>query len=193
MSSGRFSGTREPRLLGVHMKVPEPTVLVPNENLWKLLRALNPKMFTRDVREVGPLVGIDPGETTGVAKWVPTLKDRAEIHLWQLTTKDIGQSFDLLEALLLADPPRHVRYEDYRIYHWLAESQAWSQLHTVRLIGAMAVLFHQHSIPNSEMLAQQPKAFWTDEKLKATGTYKPGMRHARDAVRHLLYYGSFNL
>jgi hypothetical protein len=37
------------------------------------------------------------------------------------------------------------------------------------------------------MMAQQAKAFWTDEKLKLVGLYEPGMKHARDALRHLLY------
>jgi hypothetical protein len=41
--------------------------------------------------------------------------------------------------------------------------------------------------------ATTAKAFWTDDKLRAYGLYAPGMKHARDATRHYLYYQTFTL
>jgi hypothetical protein len=36
-----------------------------------------------------------------------------------------------------------------------------------------------------------PSVFWTDEKVKKLGLYKPGHVHEMDAVKHILYYRAF--
>ena len=41
--------------------------------------------------------------------------------------------------------------------------------------------------------ASEAKSFWTDDKLRKVGLYYPGSKHIRDAVRHYLYYVSFDL
>lgn len=38
-----------------------------------------------------------------------------------------------------------------------------------------------------------PSVFWTDEKVKKLGLYKPNNVHAMDAVKHILHYRSFTL
>jgi len=40
-------------------------------------------------------------------------------------------------------------------------------------------------------MAQHAKQWWTDEKLKRFGIYPKGLKHGRDALRHLLYYMLF--
>lgn len=37
------------------------------------------------------------------------------------------------------------------------------------------------------------KGFWRDDKLKKVGRYTPAMKHANDAMRHLLHYLVFKL
>lgn len=39
-----------------------------------------------------------------------------------------------------------------------------------------------------EQSSSQAKGFWTDDKLKKLDLWKPGMKHAMDARRHLLYW-----
>jgi hypothetical protein len=175
-------------------------VIHPNEMFWKILAAAQKKSvpdLQMELKLRNPL-GLDPGETTGCAQWqCVTLFDGApgffQIELFQWETKDIGQSWDTLQEYVSVkgQRPNHIRYEAYRVYEWKADTHSWSPVHTIQWIGAMRALFHVHQIPNSCLMAQHAKSFWTDQKLKACGLYSPGMQHARDACRHLLYYLTF--
>lgn len=135
------------------------------------------------------VLALDPGNTTGVAIYDPAY---GEIKLFQLKTDNIGQAYDLFEEIfrLVGESVglTHVRYEDYRVYGHMTETHAYSNLHTARVIGAIEVACHVVGVRWTNCLAQHAKAFWTDEKLKMCGIYNRGMRHARDAQRHLLRY-----
>lgn len=131
------------------------------------------------------LVALDPGETTGVCIW---LGEKGKFELFQLETKNIGQSYDMLEEVLEEAQPIHVRYEEYRVYNWV--SHDWQILHTPQLIGAIIVLCHLNGYEHSRKLAQHAKAQWTDDNLKRANLYEPGLKHARDALRHCCFYMS---
>lgn len=135
------------------------------------------------------IVALDPGETTGLAVWDP---EQRSIHLAQIDTSEIGPGYErlqsILEAVAASVGVSHVRYEDYRVYGHMTETHAFSHLHTARFIGAIEVLCHLRQVPWSKCLAMHAKSFWTDDKLKMCGLYSRGMRHARDAQRHLLRY-----
>lgn len=136
-----------------------------------------------------PVLALDPGETTGVAEY----DGSRIIQVYQKTTKDIGQSYDWLHGRLVGyqigyPPFKHLRYEDYRVYEWKSEDHAWSPVHTLRWIGAIQVACHITNTPNSCLMAANPKKFWTDDKLNLFGLNPKGLRHGRDALRHLLYY-----
>lgn len=135
---------------------------------------------------------LDPGETTGVTEYdgVDT------IRVYQKVTKEIGPSYDWLEEQLtylpMADAkPAHLRYEDYRVYEWKTADHAWSPVHTIRWIGAIQVAAHKTATPSSCIMASHAKAFWTDKKLNMFGLNPKGLKHGRDALRHLLYYICF--
>lgn len=150
------------------------------------------------------ILALDPGETTGHARWYPHVTEDVELNgvvipgtkttgithgriaVWQRVTKDIGQSYETL-AYELEDVD-HLRAEDYKVYGWKADDHKWGSLHTPQWIGAIRVAAHMTQTELSFCMAQQAKVFWTDEKLKMVGLYEPGMKHARDALRHLLYY-----
>jgi hypothetical protein len=160
-------------------------IVRPNDQFWKILAA-HTKRTQDDLRTeyMGrTFVGLDPGETTGAAVWA-----KGEVRLQQLETKDVGQAFLGLRAGLDALKPDHLRVEEYRVYNWMADSHSWSILHTPQLIGAIKVLALLHDIPISFKLAQAAKSTWNDNVLKICGLYNPGLKHARDACRHLLYY-----
>jgi hypothetical protein len=140
-----------------------------------------------------PMIALDPGETTGVA----IFNGDTTITVYQKETKEVGPSFvwflDLLEGgpkfpNLTMDVFAHIRCEDYRIYEWKSADHSWSQVHTLRWIGAIMAAAHWTSTPLSFCMAQHAKKFWTDEKLKHFGLYPTGLRHGKDALRHLLYY-----
>lgn len=143
-----------------------------------------------------PVLALDPGETTGVAEY----DGDVTIRVYQKETKDIGQSFDWLHTLLdiseIQDfqplprfgPFKHLRYEDYRVYEWKAQDHAWSPVHTIRWIGAIQVASHVTRVPSSCVMASAAKGWWTDAKLDMFGLNPKGLKHGRDALRHLLYY-----
>jgi hypothetical protein len=141
-----------------------------------------------------PILALDPGETTGVAEF----DGDNTILVYQQTTKEIGPSYEWLKGRLEvlswrgADPRQiYLRYEDYRVYEWKSADHSWSQIHTLRWIGAIQVAAHVTQTPNSCCMAQHAKGWWTDEKLKHFGIYPTGLRHGKDALRHLLYYMLF--
>lgn len=134
-----------------------------------------------------PCVTLDPGETTGVA----VFDGDTTIRVYQQETKEIGPAYDWLYETLEQYPLEshpHLRYEDYRVYEWKSADHSWSQIHTLRWIGAILVAVHHAGWDHSSCMAQHAKGFWTDEKLKHFGLYTPGLKHGRDALRHLLYF-----
>jgi hypothetical protein len=148
-----------------------------------------------------PIIALDPGETTGVAEF----DGDTTITVYQKATKDIGESYDWLARRLVEGPDiqfkmgdqpwpgsfAHLRVEDYRVYEWKASDHAWSPVHTIRWIGAIQVAAHLSDTPISFCMAQHAKGFWTDQKLNHFGINPKGLKHGRDALRHLLYYMLF--
>lgn len=153
-----------------------------------------PKPNTPDPLDF-PVLSLDPGETTGVAEF----DGEHTIRVYQRVTKNIGQSFDWLQNKLVggydygkvATRFQHLRYEDYRVYEWKTADHAWSPVHTIRWIGAIQVAAHVTSMPSSCIMASHAKGFWTDTKLDMFGLNPKGLKHGRDALRHLLYYLCF--
>jgi hypothetical protein len=161
--------------------------VTPNAALWKILaahRKETPKQVC-EAFEHRTFIALDPGETTGVAIWDGQLE---HVELFQIETKEVGQAHDDLLAIMLHFKPDHLRVEEYRVYSWMADSHSWAVLHTPQLIGAIRVLARKCQIPLDFKMAQHAKAMWTDDNLKRVGLYNPGLKHARDAERHLLYY-----
>jgi hypothetical protein len=134
---------------------------------------------------------LDPGETTGRCKLFPN----NAMELEQLETKDVVTGYDAIRSdiLSMAELPDVVVCENYLVYSWKSDDHKWNSLHTPQLIGAIKVLCHQLQIPLVFQLAVQAKDFVKDEMLEKWGCYIPGMRHARDAQRHALYYRMLGL
>ena len=132
-------------------------------------------------------MSLDPGHTTGYAFW----KDGELTDFGEVNTKDISTGIDNLSQLLMEVPLTEVVAEDYRVYKWKSKHHEWSELHTPRLIGVIECLCWQNELPLFKQPAHIAKNFANDEKLKAWGFWKPGMRHARDAIRHGIYFSLF--
>ncbi len=139
------------------------------------------------------LIGIDPGETTGFAYRLPW-EDGFVVHLQQLVTKDIPSGIDALaEAWPISKWPCHVVLEDYRVYGYKADQHKWAGLHTPKLIGAMELWLYQNGHLHHEQMAIEGKQFCTDENLKLWSLYEAGLKHARDASRHLIQQAFFGI
>lgn len=128
------------------------------------------------------LLALDPGETTGWSVWA----DGSILDWGQLDTKDQYQK--TLMAFFEFHQPTHVVCEDYKVYEHKLKQHTWASLHTPQLIGAVKMLAVQNNLPMHLQMASMAKGFCTDDKLRRWGIYQPGMRHARDSIRHACYY-----
>lgn len=137
------------------------------------------------------IYAIDPGQTTGIAHFGFVAPSRME--LLQLDTQEAVAGYEAIkdDIVRLSQPPEVIVCEDYKVYGWKADDHKWASLHTPQLIGAIKVLAYQLNIPIVFQMAIQAKQFVTDPYLERMGWYTPGMKHARDAQRHALYYKMF--
>ena len=108
------------------------------------------------------LLALDPGETTGWA----IFNQGVLKHSGQLITKTVEDSVEALRELFDEYPLTKIIYEDYKVYSWKSQSHSWDALHTPRLIGCIQTLGVLLKIPMSKQMAQQPKQFCDDKKLK---------------------------
>lgn len=148
----------------------------------------------------GRLLSLDPGETTGWSVW--DSHDNATHYelaaSGQLVTWDKAATISTMKCILpcvLNFPmliaqyePDVVVLESYRVYEWKSESHSWSDVPTLRIIGSMETELHHRSLPYYFQTAQMAKNFVTDERLVEWGFWKRGERHARDSMRHGLYF-----
>ena len=130
---------------------------------------------------------LDPGETTGTSTYDGI--DTIQVSQWN--TKSVTASYDKLVKHLGDFSPDQLRYEDYRVYSWKAEEHSWSPVHTIRWIGAIQVAAYVTHTDSSYIMATHAKGFWGDNKLDLFGLNPKGLKHGRDALRHLLYYMCF--
>lgn len=159
-------------------------IVKPSAMMWRILSAANSETIENAQKRLSStLIALDPGETTGVAIWFPS---EASFILQQWNTKDLMPSFNHLREVLHLNKIKHIRFEDYKVYDHKARDHVNNSLHTAQWIGCIKLCADLQQVPRSEKMAQAAKTFWTDDKLKIIDAYSPGMRHARDALRHLL-------
>jgi hypothetical protein len=139
------------------------------------------------------IIGLDPGETTGVSVWTRTGSE-FQVQSFQINTSIIEWGVDKFNILLQRSPGKCVVIENYRVYSWKAKIHSWQELLTPRLIGVAETFCRLGSIPIVKQMAQQGKSFATDDKLEQWGLYLKGRPHAMDATRHvcqLLLFGEW--
>ncbi len=127
----------------------------------------------------------DPGHTTGWALfWGLGLHDSGEIDTTSIpaATKHVTELFELGDV-------SNIVIEDYRIYRWRREQHVGSDMLTTRVIGCIETIAVIKGVTN---IIKQPanvaKNFCSNKKLKEWGFYKPGHKHASDAIRHGCYF-----
>ena len=144
---------------------------------------------TRKLMFAGKLLALDPGETTGYAVFncsagkSPILEDCGHID-----TSGIESAVKHLTMLLNDVRPDRVVLEDYRVYAAKTEQHTYSNLMTPQMIGIILAFCEQRKIGTAKQMASLAKGFCTDDKLKFWKMYIRGKKHARDAIRHGIYY-----
>jgi hypothetical protein len=135
------------------------------------------------------VLAFDPGETTGVA----CIQNGCVLRYDQVVTKPVGPgAFILADIIELAEPAILI-CEDYKVYSWKSNEHKWASIHTLRLIGAIEYICHMRALQLHLEMAQVPKEFMTDDKLRGLGLYLTGKPHARDAMRHAVWYSLFKI
>ena len=132
------------------------------------------------------LLVLDPGKTTGWSVFmdgklaetgvIEDCYDEKNIHVSEYT------------KLITMFEPDFILYEDYRIYGDKLNQHHFSEVMTLRLIGAIETIAQTCSIPTHKQMAVTAKNYVTDSKLKLWGFYEGVNRHARDAIRHACYF-----
>jgi len=136
---------------------------------------------------------LDPGQTTGFAVFRGEGLGRAPsmVVAGQLNTKDAETAFDIINQALTDYSPDHVIFENYLVYAHKATDHSNSELVTAQVIGVIKVLCKQRKLNYDKQMASQAKGFCDDEKLKAWNLWIRGQKHARDAIRHGIYWMLF--
>lgn len=151
----------------------------------------------------GTVLSLDPGETTGwsvfyVYDRMLTTEDKGGttgidlVDCGQVTTPDIESATREYQHLIVQFRPDHIVAEDYRVYGWKVNEHSFSEVITARLVGNIETLCTLRGIPFHKQMAQIAKQFCTDDKLKVWDLWIKGKRHARDAIRHAIYWILFN-
>lgn len=134
------------------------------------------------------ILSFDPGETVG---WAVLNKGSLETFGQIRTTEFKEEQINKLTELVHDKAPDIVVYESYRIYAWMTKQHSWDEVHTAQIIGILRYIALMYEIPYRMQSAQVAKQFVTDQKLKAWGMYPTAQKHAKDAVRHAVYWSLF--
>ena len=149
------------------------------------------------------IIGIDPGDTTGLAVWVSATdnwrmyqvgpcKDDEQLKKVLVTLSDVvthvepfGPGSEGCIHIVL-EPFQFRKDDSYRdkIDYIAAE-----------VIGAIRVWAYERSFVRLIMQGASygVEGFWSDEKVKKIGLWLRGKRHAMDATEHVLMYRTFKL
>ena len=157
--------------------------------------------FERFVKNPWPgrMITFDPGQTTGWSQWDNSkLTDCGQLKTFPVRG-NVRWFRDWLNEKLASRNPHRIPefveqdknlcvFEEYRIYGHMTDEHAHSNVHTLRWIGVIEALLDLRDIPQVTQGAGIAKKFATDEKLKDWGMWQRGERHARDAIRHGVYF-----
>lgn len=136
------------------------------------------------------ILSIDPGETTGWSTWnrdellssgeEATINKESRRLQLDLTRLYYGEDDTVLWDAIVC--------EDYLVYAHKVDRHVHSRVETLRVIGAFEILALMDDVPLYYQTAAMAKGFVTDDKLKEWGFYSRGNKHARDSMRHALYF-----
>jgi len=127
-------------------------------------------------------LSLDPGNSTG---WATFRENGSAIEFG--TVKGKVNFYDLLSNMQTSEPEwTHIICENYKLYPWKSTEQAWSQLDTVRIIGALEMFAHDHLL---DLTFQDPSVKTIAYKWAGLAVPKQkAQTHETDAYVHGIYY-----
>lgn len=130
----------------------------------------------------GLFLCLDPGETTGWALFKgPRLVEAGEFRV----TSPL-----LFDHLVGQQRPGVIVCENYKVYGHRAQQHIGSEVPTIRYIGYIQFVAAAHNLPLVFQMAYQAKGFVKDQRLIQLGLWHES-KHARDAIRHGVYWLMF--
>lgn len=122
----------------------------------------------------------DPGQTTG-AIVVEYIQQSYGFSFWEIDCRRLRAWSDFLMGV----KPDVILYEDFKHRPNLMKAE----LYSVQVIGVTRLYaeLHDIEIPFTP-IPSEAKAFWDDDKIKKLGMWRPGKKHAMDALRVFLTY-----
>jgi hypothetical protein len=125
------------------------------------------------------ILAIDPGETTGLAAI------DLDTFGWPITTWTLGPATHHDRLFKILGGYNAVVCESFDNRGNIA-----ALLVSVEYIGVVKLASDLHLTEAIFQTPSEGKTFWDDRKLRKLGLWKP-TTHERDAVRHLLYFLTF--
>ena len=136
------------------------------------------------------IFAIDPGVTTGYC-----FASFGENGRLVLTPGENRFSLDafyiMLESICkVQDDNVHIIYEDFQYRNY---ARMGLDLTPVKVIGIIELMQERYEpfVTFTKQSAATGKAFYSDDRLKTLGIYPKGVKHGRDAMRHLLQWLNF--
>lgn len=127
------------------------------------------------------IVALDPGGTTGVAiKQEGTSPSRFQVDT------STPEGLEEIYYTLLHESPIEVVMERFQFRY--GGGRAKVVLTPVEVIGVVKLYCALKKVKLYEQTPSQAKKFITDEKMRMLDLWIPGLPHAMDATRHLLYH-----
>lgn len=141
------------------------------------------------------IMALDPGGTTGWARFDP---NNTAIYCGQLCGAHQLELYDFLRSVLgnakhsafQQNTPMQIVCESFQFRQFTGFDKSKVELDSVEYIGVVKLFSQSYGVPVQFQTASLAKHFVSDEKLKRMDWYKPtaGLVHARDALRHIIYY-----
>jgi hypothetical protein len=162
-------------------------VIVPTNKIVELpltLGNLSERQFLF-VDNIGSVFALDPGGTTG---WVWFNSNNDFVICGQISGRHHKELFD---SVLPWYQAHELVCESFEFRQHRGEfNQDKIDLSSKEYIGVVELYSQMTGVPITYQTASVAKHFISDSKLKRLGWYDltKGMVHARDALRHLLYY-----
>lgn len=132
------------------------------------------------------LLAIDPGETVGWALFT--------IKSGEIVDADASQ-YEYMDFLKFLEKKINsydeVLIEDYKIRKTTISANLNKELVTVKVIGVIEWLCKKYNTEYSFQPAGIGKEFFDKQRLKDFNLWVVGKKHARDAIRHGLWYLAF--
>lgn len=139
------------------------------------------------------IMTLDPGGTTGWSWFNPEdnvvlcgqISGSHHEELYRFLSTRFGSNTHFFHA-----DGKQIVYESFQFRQFRGFDKSKVELDSVEYIGVIKLYSQMTGIPLHPQTASLAKNFVHDEKLRLLGWYKltSGLVHARDALRHLLYY-----